>query len=46
MKQFYETNKDFKAYVDKYCTKHHLTVDEALEHKMVQSYAEACGYEN
>lgn len=32
----YNTNADFKRYVDKYCAKHRLTVDEALEHLLVQ----------
>ena len=33
----YAENEDFKAYVDKYRTKHHLSVDEALQHYLVQA---------
>ena len=29
-------NNDFDTYVEKYCTKHNLTVEEALQHKIVQ----------
>lgn len=32
----YKTNHDFKRYVDRYCTKHRCTVDEALKHVLVQ----------
>lgn len=39
MKNFYDTNSDFKDYVDKYCTKHQLTVEVALEHKLVKEVA-------
>ncbi len=36
LKDLYTENKDFRTYVDKYCTKHELSVDEALEHALVQ----------
>ena len=32
----YADNEDFKCYVDRYCTKHRVSVDEALQHYMVQ----------
>lgn len=32
----YEQNADFKRYVDRYCTKHRVSVDEALQHYLVQ----------
>lgn len=36
MKEYYENNADFKEYVDKYCHKHKVTVDEALTHEIVK----------
>lgn len=33
----YAENEDFRQYVDKYRTKHHLSVDEALQHYLVQA---------
>lgn len=32
----YDDNADFKRYVDRYCTKHRVSVDEALQHYLVQ----------
>lgn len=32
----YEQNEDFKRYVDRYCVKHRINVDEALQHYLVQ----------
>lgn len=32
----YARNSDFKAYVDKYCVKHRISVEEALQHYLVQ----------
>ena len=32
----YEQNKDFKRYVDRYCTKHRISVAEALQHYLVR----------
>ena len=40
MRELYDTNPDFKAYVDKYCIKHNITVDQALEHYLIKDAAE------
>lgn len=44
MKNLYQTNKDFKDYVDRYSKKYvegrSIPVEEALEHAMVRNYAE------
>ena len=32
----YADNADFKRYVDRYCVKHRISVDEALQHYLVQ----------
>lgn len=32
----YAENEDFKRYVDRYCTKHRVSVAEALQHYLVQ----------
>lgn len=32
----YAENEDFKRYVDRYCTKHRVSVDESLQHYLVQ----------
>jgi len=32
----YADNEDFKRYVDRYCTKHRISVPEALQHYLVQ----------
>lgn len=40
MKEFYNSNADFKTYIDKYCKKHKCTVEEALEHKLVKEVYE------
>lgn len=45
MKDFYEGNKDFKEYVDKYCSKHGISVDVALTHIQVRLVAEFYGME-
>lgn len=37
--KLYETNKDFREYVDKYCAKHKVTVEEALTHDIVKAVA-------
>ena len=36
MKEFYDSNEDFRNYVDRYCRTYRLSVEEALEHKLVQ----------
>lgn len=33
----YAENEDFRRYVDRYCTKHNVSVDEALQHYLVQA---------
>lgn len=33
----YAENEDFKRYVDRYCVKHRVSVDEALQHYLVQA---------
>ena len=40
MKEFYDTNMDFKNYVDSYCKKHKCTVEDALKHKIVEAVYE------
>lgn len=35
-KRAYETNEDFKRFVDRHATDHKITVDEALKHLLVQ----------
>jgi hypothetical protein len=32
----YAENEDFKRYFDRYCVKHRISVDEALQHYLVQ----------
>lgn len=46
MRKYYETIPDFKRYVDKYAAKHHLTVEEALEHAIVKNYLQHYLYIN
>lgn len=36
IKEFYETNQNFKFYVDRYCNQYRLSVDEALRHELVR----------
>lgn len=33
----YEQNEDFKRYVDRYCVKHRISVEQALQHYLVQA---------
>ena len=40
MKEFYNSNADFKTYIDKYCKKHKCTVEEALKHKIIEGVYE------
>ena len=40
MQDLYNTNKDFREYVDKYCRTYHCTVEDALKHFVVQLVAE------
>lgn len=32
----YEQNEDFKRYIDRYCVKHRISVEEALQYYLVQ----------
>ena len=32
----YAENADFKTYVDRYCVKHRISVEQALQHYLVQ----------
>ena len=32
----YADNEDFRRYVDRYCTKHRISVEQALQHYLVQ----------
>ena len=34
--EFYDSNEDFHEYLDKYCTKHNLTIEEACTHLIVR----------
>ena len=40
MKEFYNFNEDFKAYVDRYCKKNKYSVEEALKHKIIKEVYE------
>ena len=40
MKDYYNTNEDFKEYVERYSKKHRCTVEEALKHKVVEDVYE------
>jgi len=37
MKEYYETNEDFRRYVDRNCVEHDKTVDQALELSWVRN---------
>lgn len=43
MRKFYDTNADFKRYVDAYCVTRKCSVDEALEHALVKEVADSYG---
>ena len=36
----FNKNKDFRNYVEKYIFKHHITIDEALRHRLVRDYGD------
>ena len=36
MEEFYNTNEDFKEYVDRYCEMRGFTVQEALKHALIR----------
>lgn len=39
--QEYEINPDFKTYVDRYCRRDGISVEEALKHMLVKEVAES-----
>lgn len=39
MKNFYESNSDFRGYVDRFCKTYDKSVDEALQHAQVREAA-------
>lgn len=41
LEHLYTTNDRFTDYVDKYCFQHNFTLKEALNHKIIQAYAES-----
>jgi hypothetical protein len=40
LKEMYETNADFRRYVDRYARHNGISTEEALEHAMVKNYAD------
>ena len=40
MKKYYQKNKDFRDYVDKFCKKHKISVEEAMKHRIVKEVYE------
>lgn len=36
MREYYESNENFKRYVDSYCKTQKISVEEALEHELVR----------
>lgn len=42
LQELYETNGDFREYVDRYCRCYRISVEEALNHKLVEEYARHC----
>jgi len=44
MKEFYESNTDFRRYTDRYAAEFNLTTEQALTHSVVRNAAEY--YEN
>ena len=43
MMDFYNSNKDFKEYVDKYCKKNGISVEDAIKHKLIEEVAKQYG---
>ena len=39
MEELYETNQDFKEYVDRYTQSKKITKEEALTHALIREYA-------
>lgn len=40
LKEMYETNADFRRYVDRHARLYGISMEEALEHALVRNYAE------
>lgn len=40
IRDFYNSNIDFRGYVDRFCKTYDLSVDEALQHSTVREVAE------
>ncbi len=40
LRDLYETDADFRGYVDRHCRCYEISLDEALEHAIVRQYAE------
>lgn len=38
--EYYHNNKSFREYTDKYCKKHQIPLENALQHVLVKLYAE------
>lgn len=39
MDEFYQTNSDFRGYVNRFCKTYNLTLEEALQHASVREAA-------
>ena len=39
MKEFYDKDADFRDFVNSYCKKHKISIEEALQHAIVQEVA-------
>ncbi len=39
MEELYNKSKDFREYVDKYCTKHKVSKEQAFEHQLIKAIA-------
>ena len=39
--ELYRTSEDFKRYVDAYATKHRITIETAMTHKLVKNVADS-----
>ena len=37
--EFYNSNEDFRRYVDRYCKTYRISVNDALEHELVKQVA-------
>ena len=43
MKKYYQKDKDFRDYVDKFSKKHKISVEEAMKHRIVKEVYERKG---